>query len=1112
MGYIQRTTPRSIRDRGAGIVAQNKVRDMRIDNKKDLVEARVIGSNANLYFVQYRYLNESSSYCNCPAYDKFGYCKHMWAVYVEANELYRPYIESQVKLYGTDDEDEYDYEAEYEDEADEEATVYGNSRLLSKPEPPKPVTGHDLFNSLTKKEASLHANELVFGDEMALETTIYIKPHISIDSYTAGGIVVDLKVGLRREKRRFVVKNLVDFLTIYHQQATFAISKARQFALGDMSFNAEDTAVLQMLMRIVGFDSYRPNNYFNDNRTMYIPFDDVPEFLALVQQQKELIVIDSGLKVHETVQLHQLSAQASPFVFEFEQSDDQYKLRIKKGEHIDLYDEWLLAQKNHLYYMTQKQRDIFVDLHALMDRAIYILHPELFDNYLDTRENTINALNRHDVELPFASLAEFGTVQRKLSDLGPFKGDDVPVDLHMEPVLHFGLNDAQITLQLKFKYGVKTYAKNELFDVTGTRDIQAESAIEKVANKLGFALDEMDFGAQPIFAGYALYTFFKQTIPLLEKRAQVIIDPQLAALHMAEVDLKPQVSVQSNGRFLDVNFDFGEIDVAEVDGILASLDEQKKYHVLDDDRIIIFDELDADLDAFRDLAQSIGEFGELKNGNMQVPNALALRLKENFADEVDWQTSDEFNTLVYDLGHPKDFAYAIPTAVQAKLRPYQAQGVQWLTMLDEHKMGGILADDMGLGKTLQMITFLVGKLQNVNDTALIVVPASVMYNWQEEFHKFAPEVVTTIIEGTIKQREALLNSKPRVMITSYGAFRSDAEQYATMDITYLVIDEAQNAKNSTTKTAALLRKLPVQNIFALSGTPVENRIEELWSIFSIVLPGLFPSKRLFKKLSNTEIAQRVKPFIMRREKDSVLTDLPAKNEMNLMNDLTLDQKKIYLAQLKQMQVKVQGMDSKTLVKNKIEILAGLTRLRQICDTPALYIDDYTGASGKLDQLFDLLETARSNGRRPLIFSQFTSMLDIVAKRMEEAGYDAFMLQGNTKANERQSMVNAFNHGEKDAFLISLKAGGTGLNLTGADMVILVDLWWNPAVEDQATARAHRMGQTKQVDVYRLVTKGTIEEKIISLQAEKRNLVDQVLAGTDQSKSLSEDEIRDILGV
>ena len=438
-------------------------------------------------------------------------------------------------------------------------------------------------------------------------------------------------------------------------------------------------------------------------------------------------------------------------------------------------------------------------------------------------------------------------------------------------------------------------------------------------------------------------------------------------------------------------------------------------------------------------------------------------------------------------------------------------GVKWISMLDRYGFGGILADDMGLGKTLQTIAFLSSRLKKETNV-LILAPSSLIYNWLDEFAKFAPDIDAAVIYGLKSIRDNLIAERHQVMITSYASFRQDVEEYSQLNFDYLFLDEAQVMKNAQTKIAHHLRNFEVKNTFALSGTPIENNLSELWSIFQIVLPGLLPSKKNFLKLPAETVARFIKPFVMRRKKEDVLQELPELIEVSYRNELADSQKAIYLAQLKQMQERVLTSTEEELNRSKMEILSGLMRLRQICDTPTLFMEDYHGESGKLESLLELLEQIQTGSHRVLIFSQFRGMLDIIEKELKKMKMETFKITGSTPAKERQEMTNAFNNGEGDAFLISLKAGGIGLNLTGADTVILVDLWWNPAVESQAIGRAHRMGQERNVEVYRLITRGTIEEKIQELQESKRHLVSTILDGTESRSSLTVAEIREILGI
>jgi SNF2 family DNA or RNA helicase len=328
------------------------------------------------------------------------------------------------------------------------------------------------------------------------------------------------------------------------------------------------------------------------------------------------------------------------------------------------------------------------------------------------------------------------------------------------------------------------------------------------------------------------------------------------------------------------------------------------------------------------------------------------------------------------------------------------------------------------------------------------------------------------------------------------------------------LDEAQAIKNSSSQTAQAVKQIQAPRRFALTGTPVENSLDELWSIFEAIFPGLFPSYRRFRDLPPERIARMVRPFILRRLKKDVLEELPDRIETVQRSELTVEQKKLYAAYLTQLQDETsKDMEENGFQKNRIKILAGITRLRQLCCHPALFVENYQGDSGKMEQLLETVQDCLAAGKRILIFSQFASMLNLIRQTLAAQGRDLFYLDGQTPAQSRVEMCRRFNEGEAELFLISLKAGGTGLNLTGADTVILYDLWWNPAVEEQAIGRAHRMGQKQVVQVIRLVTEGTIEEKILELQQRKKDLIAEVIEpGDGGSTTLSEQDIRELLMV
>lgn len=463
--------------------------------------------------------------------------------------------------------------------------------------------------------------------------------------------------------------------------------------------------------------------------------------------------------------------------------------------------------------------------------------------------------------------------------------------------------------------------------------------------------------------------------------------------------------------------------------------------------------------------------------------------------------------LIHDIQDPAETEYKIPKTIKGTLRDYQKFGFKWLKTLSVYGLGGILADDMGLGKTLQVITLLQYEKQLSGFCpSIVVVPTSLIYNWCSEVQKFAPELTITAVVGNKAERQNLINSglNSDILVTSYALIRRDVDEYKSFSFRYCILDEAQHIKNPSSQAARAVKQLVSNHRLALTGTPMENNLSELWSVFDFILPGYLRSHSKFvekyevpiSKGDNSvlsSLSKQIKPFILRRLKQDVLKELPEKIEHVIEAELTDEQKKLYVAYLEQAKGDIfKEINEKGFEKSQIKILSVLTRLRQLCCHPALFVENYEGDSGKLLLLKEIVEESLVAGHRILLFSQFTSMLAIIKAWLTEAEVEFLYLDGSTPAEERIRLVRGFNNGEGKIFLLSLKSGGIGLNLTGADTVIHYDPWWNPAVEDQATDRAYRIGQTKTVHVMKLVTHGTIEEKILGLKDRKKQLVDAVI--------------------
>lgn len=590
---------------------------------------------------------------------------------------------------------------------------------------------------------------------------------------------------------------------------------------------------------------------------------------------------------------------------------------------------------------------------------------------------------------------------------------------------------------------------------------------------------------------------------------------------------------------LEVSFSAHDLDFKEMMDILASYRKKRRYHRMKDRTFVTLG--DQQLAALAEFVESTG-LGKKKyqEGDKAVlPLAQAMyidTLAQETQGDIALKRSQAFRQVVRRIKSPQDSDYEVPESLADTLRDYQVTGYNWLSGLAQCHLGGILADDMGLGKTLQVLTFLLAqkeadeKAGKLNPPSLVVAPTSLVYNWLDEARRFTPQLKAVAVAGGKAERQEILQKAlPRegqpgeadLLITTYNMLKRDMELYAPCRFRYAILDEAQHIKNPGTQNAQCVKQLQAEGFFALTGTPIENTLTELWSLFDYLMPGYLLSQAKFKQKYETPIVKEqddraaadlrrhIMPFVLRRLKQEVLTELPDKVERRQICEMTAKQDKVYKAWfLKSQKEFNEALKERNMGETKIKILAILTRLRQIACDPSLFLEDYTGGSGKLDALEEIVGDAVEAGHRLLIFSQFTTLLGHIGERLKKLGLKYHYLDGSTPALERMNLVKSFNAGTRPVFLISLKAGGTGLNLTGADMVIHADPWWNPAVEDQATDRAYRLGQKNNVQVVRLIMKDTVEEKIYDLQQKKKNLIDKMIQpGENFLAKLTDEEIQ-----
>ncbi len=593
--------------------------------------------------------------------------------------------------------------------------------------------------------------------------------------------------------------------------------------------------------------------------------------------------------------------------------------------------------------------------------------------------------------------------------------------------------------------------------------------------------------------------------------------------------VKVSVGVSVSSGLLELDIATEDVPQSELLDILNSYRTKKKYYRLKDGSFVSLQ--DSSLELLAELMEAAHlKPKEFVTGKMHLPMYRTLYLDKMLEENEGVYSSRDshFRKVVKGFKTVKDADFEEPESLSKVMRKYQKNGYKWLRTLETWQFGGILADDMGLGKTLQIISVLLAaKQEGRQGTSLVVSPASLIYNWAEEFARFAPELNISLIVGSQEERQGKIEAygEADVLVTSYDLLKRDIHLYEDRQFLYQIIDEAQYIKNHTTAAAKAVKVINSQNRYALTGTPIENRLSELWSIFDFLMPGFLYGYDVFKKEMETPIVKNkdegamkrlqkmVSPFILRRLKEDVLKDLPEKLEECRYVRFATEQQRLYDGQVVHMREKISGQNEEEFNKNKLLILAELTRLRQICCDPSLCFDNYKGEVAKLEACLQLIQSAMDGGHRMLVFSQFTSMLEILQRELTAAEIPYFTITGSTSKEKRLQMVKEFNEGDTPVFLISLKAGGVGLNLTGADMVIHYDPWWNLAVQNQATDRAYRIGQTKKVTVYKLIVKNTIEEKIQKLQETKKNLADQVISGdTGQLGSLSRDEIMELLEI
>lgn len=937
---------------------------------------------------------------------------------------------------------------------------------------------------------------------------------------------IEIKMG---PGRLYVVQKIALLIEAMQQGLDFPFAKQFTYDPKRHRFSLEDDAVLRHLMKMVREEyqyknivyrgGYLPTSASSSDRQLLIPpfaWEELLSALTHAPQVKVDVLPEHSRRNSQTFSYDGIAVAESKvkpplhFVLDRAPEDDGYELTafgLQKLVALEAYG--MVFSEGRFYRLSQESLAQLVKLKSI------VLSDSRDTAYAERLEIASEQIESF-MDRVIPGLMKLGRVQVSEAISNRILYKPLKAKMYLDRLR------GKLLAGLEFHYGdivinpLDQSDKPRGADRILMRETEKERAILALMEDEQFGRTE---GGYIMEGDDAEFHFLHHIVPLLENHLDIYATSAVK-LRIASDQPPPKLHIAWEERtdWLHFRFQMDGITEKEIKAIVRAVQEKQRYYKLSSGAL-----LPLQTEAFEALLRVMNGVGMhqplLFDDNFSVPIGRAFSLMDAQLEHHSIKMNRSLRELLDNMRHPDQLDFPVPEQMEPILRDYQKYGYQWMKTLAYYRFGGILADEMGLGKTVQSIAYLLSVAESIREScrpALIVAPASLMYNWRNELERFAPELQTVVADGSKQERVAAIveAGATDIIITSYPLLRRDREWFATRRFHTLILDEAQYFKNDTTQTAGAVRALQADYRFALTGTPIENRLDELWSIFRVVFPELFPGKKEFGDLTREAVAKRSRPFLLRRLKTDVLKELPEKIETIHSSELLTEQKRLYAAYLAKLrQDSLKHLDSDDFGRARIKILAGITRLRQLCCHPALFVEGYEGSSAKFEQLLELIEECQSSGKRALIFSQFTGMLDIIKRELGYRGVSFFYLDGSTPAEERVELCSRFNAGERELFLLSLKAGGTGLNLTGADTVILYDLWWNPAVEQQAADRVHRIGQKNVVQIIRLVAEGTVEDKMYELQQRKKSLIDDILdSGNEALSALTEQDLREILSL
>jgi len=934
---------------------------------------------------------------------------------------------------------------------------------------------------------------------------IKLEPKLIFDRFTKQ-LKLEIKIG---NKKMYKLKNLSEFYDNMFYSRNYKYGAQLEFIHIKEAFEENDLPLLEFILKYAETVKYI-NSEANPNYKYYGPAlsensininnTAIDELFDILKNEK--IILEKEYQEQKI----EILDQNPNIEFKLEKTDEnEYKLSTNIKNRITSIS--ILEGKNHTYILGEK--------------ALYRCAKDYEETTLKLfklfRENYLEEVYLDKTQVPELFSIIMPKIKNKIT-MEKTLAEEIekyrPQKLRVKVYLDFEEHN-YIIADVRFCYGEDEF--NPLEDeknikIKSTRNLIEETKIYNFFGRTGFMMyEEKKLFILP--QEDKIYEFLSETIQDYMQRFEVLVTDNFKTKQIRQPQLGA-LGIRVENDLLSIDLSNLNIDPESLQEIMEKYELKKKYHRLKDGSYLSL-EKNSTLDFLEKTITGMDiNYKDLSKGEVKIPMYRSLYLNEllKTINNVQINKNNEYRSIVNGLNHENIEDIQLPENLEPMLRYYQKTGFKWLKVLDSYKFGGILADDMGLGKTIQLLAILMDYNQNTEKpkTSIVVCPSSLSLNWQSEANKFAKELKTLVIHGTASERKRQIQNleKYNLIITSYDLLKRDIEIYKNKDykFKFIIADEAQYLKNSNTQNAKSIKEIKAETRYALTGTPIENSLSELWSIFDFIMPGYLFTYKKFKntfevpiaKENNEQVMSKLKmliePFVLRRTKAEVLTELPEKTITVLNSQMKEEQEKIYIKYLSQVKQEVADLVNENgFEKNQIKILAALTRLRQICCHPSLFLSNYEGESSKLEQCMEIIEEGVQSGHKMLLFSVYTSMFEILEKELEKRNIKYFKLTGSTKVEDRLDLVDEFNQ-NKDikVFLISLKAGGTGLNLIGADMVIHYDPWWNSSAENQATDRAYRIGQKNNVQVYKLITKNSIEEKIYELQQKKTELIDNVL--------------------